>query len=411
MIALALVVVLAATTAFWFSRNRELRQVRLDDGSLLLVNSVSCAQPNRFLHGKPVEKLLGNTIPANGLRLAKLQLARPIPQVFPAPSGKSELVVELKLVGRKAATHSFVKPAFPREYRCVFSGESGFEFVEELREYGLNPYSDGYFRYIVARRFPRDSRWLRLRIEKRQTMYAGGPWTLAAEFKFRNPAHPANRPWTADPPGTPKKVGGMEFALTQLTVQTQAYAPRDIWNHVVTSEFQVSTNGLALTNWSARYGYVQVEDASGNWDTLASHRSLDPKFVWKLEADFEPESGFAADRMATLPIPAKLTSAIITNIAGVPISIWWANGNTLMARIPTNDPSIGLRLLGATDEKGQKINWRSTGESQFSFSMSFMPAPPTLTPAPNVNATIAIVPNVHATFYSQPPLITKSDPH
>jgi hypothetical protein len=45
--------------------------------------------------------------------------------------------------------------------------------------------------------------------------------------------------------------------------------------------------------------------SAGNWDyNLASHRGLDPRHVWKLEADFEPVSGFARESLATVLVHA-----------------------------------------------------------------------------------------------------------
>ena len=85
---------------------------------------------------------------------------------------------------------------------------------------------------------------------------------------------------------------------------------------------EVRSNGILLNNWSATFGYVRAEDASGNWEYLGTHRGLDPGLVWKLEADFEPRTNFANENLATVALPAG-PSTITTNIMNVPVTISW----------------------------------------------------------------------------------------
>jgi len=229
-------------------------------------------------------------------------------------------------------------------------------------------YPDGYYGYIVTSRFPRDSHWLGFRVERRESERQGGPWQKLADFKIKNPAHAAIQPWVAESTPTTKSSGGLDFVVGEVTVKTIPYLPRDIWNHVVTAPTEVRSNGVVLTNWSA--AYVRVEDASGNWDLLASHRSLDPKYVWKLEADFEPESDFSNENLATVRLPGP--STIITNVMNVPVTISW-DGYWLDASIPTNQPSLALRFVNAAEDGGQNA-WNPSGSwGQYHFRKgSFM---------------------------------------
>lgn len=211
--------------------------------------------------------------------------------------------------------------------------------------------------------------------------------------QFGAPADPALAfpGWTMGPSGT----------------SNQAYSPRDIWNHVVTTPFQVRSNGAVLTNWAA---YVQVEDASGNWSPiLQSHRSLDARFVWQLEADFEPQSDFPPESMATVNLSGR-SALMTTTIVNVPVQISW-DGNWVDVNMPTNRTDLALHFICVTDEKGNKSVEPSSGSWNRHFfrkggflfrdgnSLTMVGKPTTM--------TFAIVPNIHATFYTQPRLVTE----
>ena len=329
-------------------------------------------------------------------------------QKFEAPSGKSLFVAELKVIGSNLVNHPLVKPAFYREFRCVIRGERGIEFVQEFWPGKFQSHSDGYFGYVLADSFPRDSRWLWLRVERRESPGQAGPWKSVAEFKIENKVRPTIQPWVAEPVHATKTVDGMDFILDEITVVTQAYSPRDIWNHVVTTPFQVRSNGVVLTNWGAPY--VRVEDASGNWGPLQNHRSLDPRFVWQLEADFEPHSDFPPESMTTVNL-SRRSSSITTSIMNVPITISW-DGYWVDVNMPTNRTDLALHFICVTDEKGNKSvepfgsgNWDRHYFRKGSFmfrdgdALTMVGTPTTM--------TFAIVPNIHATFYTQPRLVTE----
>ena len=176
-----------------------------------------------------------------------------------------------------------------------------------------------------------------------------------------------------------------------------------MWNHVVTAKFHAASNGLPMLNWD--HPYIRVEDASGNWDyLLASHRSLDPRYVWKLDTDFEPASNFPAGSILRLSLP-KAGATITTNLLNLPVAISW-DDDFLDASIPTNQANMALRYLSVEDSEGAASLDPSGSWNQFMFRKgSFMwrrngdlitsgPQPKTL--------TFAIVTNVHAVFYVQP---------
>jgi hypothetical protein len=391
-----------------------LQVCRLPDGSTLLLNRVSVGESVDFTHGRYLERLLGNWIPAPGFKILSFHLSRPLHCRFSSPPGETQMVAELKVAGTNARGNALVAPAFYRQFRWVIRGESGIEYAGEFlpgRPFGglgsFQSIADGYFGYVVANRYPRLSPWLWLRVERRESPDRAGPWQKVAEFMIRNPARSTPQPWTADPPNTSKTVDGLDISLGQVTVLTQPFSPRDIWNHVVTAPFEVRRDGLLLTNWCA--SRVRPRDASGNWDyLLAGFRSLDPGCVWKLDADFEPQSDFQPTNLLTVNIP--LVSVPLTvNLMGVPVTISW-DGSFVDAAIPTNRADLALRFVCLTDVHGRKLPDEFVGSwGQHSFRMGdFMPRGArglnVASPGP-ATVTIAVVPCVHATFYAQPRLL------
>ena len=387
------------------------RQV-LEDGSVLALDRVEVGSQTAFAHGTKTAKALGWLIPSNGVHLLNVNLNRRTLQTFNS-GGKSWLAAEFSLTGTNLARNPLVAPAFFRQFRFVLYGEKGIEFVQELWGDRFTSYPDGYYGYIVTSRFPRDSRWLGFRVEKRQSSSAGGPWQKVADLRIENPAPLILQPWAAEPTPAAKSANGMELVLQDVTVETLPYLPRDIWNHRVTAPFEVRSNGVVLTNWSAPYGNVLAEDASGNWDTLASHRSLDPRFVWKLDADFVPVSDFPPECLATVRLPPP-GSTLTTNILNVPLTVSW-DGYWVDVDMPANHPDLELEYVTAADDAGRLAidpsgSWNHTRFRKGSFmtrkdgilTTGFKPT----------TITLAVVPCVHATFYARPQLLEqkKSEP-
>jgi hypothetical protein len=196
--------------------------------------------------------------------------------------------------------------------------------------------------------------------------------------------------------------------LGDLSVKTVPNYTNDIWNHVVTVPTEVWEDGVLLTNWSPVY--IQAADASGNRSYFQRHRSLDPRYVWRLDMDFEPVSEFAIESLATVRLPDG-PSTISTNVLNVPVTISW-NGTWIDASIPTNQPGIALKFVGAADDAGERLHPGGGSWNQYMFRQGdFMGRRGNFVVQGRkpTKVTLAIVPNVHATYYIQPRLVTDYD--
>ena len=396
-----------AFASIWLSGRGEQREVRLPDSALLVLTRAKFGTTNEFSHGRSWEKLLGRLIPSNGLQIARQKLERPTQQAFKMTS-KPWLVTEFQLVPADTnAGHALINPGFYRQFRCLVSGDTGLDYVEEFWANNFKKQRDGYFGYIISTRFPRDSKWLNFRIQQQPTR--DGPWREFAKFKIRNPTRPANHAWVAATTPATTQVGGMEFTLRDVTFEEREVTPRDIWNHQVMLPFRVQTNGVTLTNWSA--ARVEAEDASGNWEFVGSirgitngwnvqraWRGLDPRFVWKLDVDFAPQSDFAPGSLRTLQVPVRLAQPIKTNLAGMPFEIKWVNGSMLAVQMTEKRADLRLVFAGARNSSGKDLHDGTGSWSQHEFWKSL-----NLDDGESsVDATFAIVPNVHVTYFVQP---------
>jgi RNA polymerase sigma factor (sigma-70 family) len=367
------------------SYSGEILEQRLPDGSELILNKLSYGTNNIFYHG-------GKTL-------------------NPGWQGRYCLVAEFKIIADNPDA-PMLKPKFYRQYRCVVRGEQGIEFVEEFsgatRNGGFTTYPDGTFAYIMTSTFPRDSRWLWFRFEQSETNNPYGPWEKVAEFKIKNPASPILSSWTAGATPATNSADGKDFVLDEVTVQLLSTNQHDIWAHLVSMPTHVYRQGESLTNWGIAFG--NAEDASGNWNPgLPSQRSLDPRYVWKLDMDFEPQSDFASSNLATVDLPNSGQFSTEVTVMGMPVKISW-DGSWVEASMPTNRPDLALNLVKVTDAEGRTGQNGSGNWNQYHFRKgSFLVRLPdgTVTwdfkPA---TVTVAVVPNVHTTFYVQPKLLS-----
>jgi len=356
---------------------------RLEDGSTLVLTSVIFGDKHQFVHGDKTNSLV-----------------RP---------NHDEMMAEFRLEGNNLKNHPLVKPAFFRQFRIMVHGDKGIEYAEEFLPSEFKADAGAYYGYVQTSVFPRDSAWLWFRIEKSETNNPYGPWSKVAEFKAANPAQSENHDWVAGAVPTTNSIGGMDFVLDEVTLQVRPFTPRDIWNHIVTVPTRVYDNGVLLTNWAVAWG--QVEDASGNESpVLQSHRSLDPAFVWKLDFDMGPVSGFKPEGVTTVKLHGRRPQTI-TNAMNIPVTVSW-NGDWMEVSMPTNRPDLALRYISAKDDLNEEIIQSGGGSwGHYSFRRtSFMAERDGIMHMGDIkpaSVTFAVVPNVHMTFYAKPRLLAE----
>jgi hypothetical protein len=391
--------------------------VALPDGTLVRLTRLKFDDLNTFLHGSALEKLLGNSLPTNGLGAGRFRLNRPVranPYVFEQPT----LSLEFQLSGPavEAGLSRVVKPKFNREYRLVILGDDGFPYVEEFQRTAR--YSDGVFIYVNATAYPRRSRTLRFLVQQHDDPTAS--WRTVGEFRRRNPVEESEE-WSTEPTPIRRTSNQLEFMTGPVMVEANHSNQRQsFWATTVTIPFQLRQHGVLRTNWSLHH--VFLADSSGNFIRLLAHnaimekgsnvfrifRSLDPRTVWRVRAGVAPISDFATSNLFTLKIPHSFNSpagSITTNIAGRQFHARWASERTVTVELMTKTPESRLALARAWDESGQDVGDRIQSAGQFeiwkSFPASSEPGSPSSAP---VTLEVAVTQNLPVEFTIQPQL-------
>jgi hypothetical protein len=100
-------------------------------------------------------------------------------------------------------------------------------------------------------------------------------------------------------------------------------------------------------------------------------------------------------------LPVDLRGSIVTNVAGLPLTMSWVNQDMISMAIPTNNSDLALKFVDAHDQRGKKIDEWSGSWDKYHFRR-MVDRPPR---GEDAYVTIAIVPNVHMTFFTQPRLV------
>ena len=402
----------------------------LTDGSVLILTRVVVDTKAEFGHRRPWPGLFKMGTRTN-FTAAVNGAAAPERVSLGFDKTRTMLFAEFKLTGTNLSNNPLVKPAFSGECRYVLHGEGGMEFVADEFSPAFQDYADGCFGYVDETRFPRTSRWLGIRIEKRDRLDRYGPWQAMADFKVPNPAYAVVQSWTAGPATT--NIDRLDFTLGDATAELGPLPfPKSngfqwIWNSFSRVPFTVQRNGVGLTNWTA--ARIDAIDAIGNWRGLGSLTpgsttwSLDPRYVWKLSINFEPGSDYPAASIATANLPLSPGASVVTNVAGVPITFscskyrdWRAGVFAIGAQIPTNRTDLAIREISVRYTDGTIVENSGPGPGSDQFTIGHVAN--ALTAAPGhgwikrnyVTFVVAVVPNIHATFFTRPHLIKPNHP-
>jgi RNA polymerase sigma factor (sigma-70 family) len=360
--------------------NSVLRQ-RLDDGSVLTLTRISFGDHHPFGRGG-----------------SKKSWSWP---------GQEQLFLEFRL-DRNRGDSPLVTHPFFRQYRFRLRGGQGIEFVEQFEPefQGFTKVGNAYYGNMETEIFPRDSRWLWMRLEQRDDPKHYDNWRPVAEFKFPNPGTNAKQPWTATPTPATNRVNDLDLVLKQVQLKVVPSLKNDIWNHIVTVPTEVWKAGIQMTNWGM--AYCAWTDASGNSSgVMQSHRSLDPRFVWKLDMDFQPLTNFPPGSMITLDLPSP-EQPVTTNVIGVPVTVSF-NNPWIDAAMASHNPHWSLKFIRVADAVGVPGNSGAGSWGPFNFREGYFRFgnEDALTSGDKpATVTFAVVPNVHTAFYTQPLVVT-----
>lgn len=358
---------------------------RLPDGTLLRLIDAKIGLTNVFVRGNPLQKVLGDFIPTNGLRLGRFDLQRPKREVQ-GWSTVPSLSLEFELTGSSnnlAASRLFGRQASTLAFRILHWGDDGFRFVEQVvANHNFQRRPDGWFGYVTTDTFCRSGTTLHVEFQERDPPYTNN-WRTIARFAIPHPGPQAPQNWEPEKFPVAMHAGAFSAILGEVKVQW----PRDsitrywdMWQHQVYFPFRLSWDGQSMTNWSV--AEMWVADASGNstfigtlrswtngWLLCSAWRSATPTLPWRISGHFTQDSGFASSNLFRLQIPLSLTGILKTNLGEIPATINF-NDPYLTVQVRRTwsigefscwDSSMkpGSRLTGA---QARRANIRFSGE-------------------------------------------------
>ena len=381
------------------------------DGSRLVLSDVRIGQTNVYLHGTLLSKSIGRFAPSNGWSIGDITVARPTQVPVHGWSGTEILSAQLKVYPASGRGDDFLKPPFYRKFRLLLIGDDGFSFVQEFYQpYEFKRYSDGIYGYVHARKWPRTSREIRIRLEERLTE-SRRDFRELATFTVTNPRLVEPESWTASKSFHTNLLGNIHMEVGEIVVRSEPPNPRDIWEHTAELPVRFKSNGQMLTNWGIHYGPMQ--DATGNpelftfgstlvltndWSVYRIFRELNPMHPWRFEVNVALTADFPETNLFTFDAPSTRRPTFSTNFAGVPVTIGYIRDHTFQVELPSRPPDLRLTLIEARDDQGNHLTAGSWGQHRFSTQFALRVGQREW----NVRATIAIHPNYPVEFTLQP---------
>jgi hypothetical protein len=125
-----------------------------------------------------------------------------------------------------------------------------------------------------------------------------------------------------------------------------------------------------------------------------------------LRAHFTRDSGFARTNLLKVEVPIPLTSAINTNLGGIPLTMDFVNGSMLAMNMPTNLTNLRLLFLDAQNQSGHSVQefTGSWGQHIFWRSIDLEKA------RPSMSVSVAIVDDFDFEFIAKPELLEEIAP-
>ncbi len=384
----------------------------LSDGSRIVLSKVRVGRTNVYLHGTFLSKSIGRFVPSNGLSIAKIKIERPRKVTVNTRSDSDDVLsARFQVVPASGRTDDLDDQSFHREFRLLVIGDDGFSYAHEFeRPYAFKIYPDGIYGYLHAQTWPRTSRRISIRLDKRSSSSSRDFHELAT-FEIRNPRRVEAGIWPVPRPFRTNLTGNVDVEIGEMVVRKNkpTYAG-DIWEHMAELPVRFTSNGEVLTNWGIHYG--PMRDATGNpefftsskfvtngWCVYRISRLLDPKHPWRFDVNFALDSDYPKTNLFEFDAPWPMKGKISTNLAGLPVTIGYVNTYMLDVELPTKPPQFRLSFVRAVDDEGKDLNDISGSWRQHGFWRSLSVRSQNQV---NVRATVAIHPNYPASFTLQP---------
>jgi hypothetical protein len=365
------------------------QEVRLPNGSVLVLEGVTYGREHRVVFGGAWQRLLHPLVPPAVQKWLGCQ------EVTLAPTRTDRLcfwVRHSRFAPRQQWNRSTGTAYSPSTWdtRAVPVDEHGCEGPDgRLVDFQVLTAAD--LRVWGIETFPRREQTVKLRIYERTPQ----GWARAAEFTAGNPTPGRHPQWEASPPPLVKRNGDLDFTLTSFETGLSAADPKRAagpGEEVLSrAAWQVRRSGLPAPGW--RLLNLQISDATGNdwapylgvfWTSQdLGAGSLEgiwhgplwaDEHAWKLRAEFSRLGAAVPDRRwdlsgvrvpAARPAPSsefttsdglKVRLILITN-RGQPS---WSrtippNQSRLQVWVSAPAREFKLALLGVTDQQGRPL--------------------------------------------------------
>ena len=234
--------------------------------------------------GSSIEKLLGNLIPARGLRFSSINLQRP--RELASAGTHAPLTAWIFLTNApRTMDHNY-----PIGFKSISSNSSGRRFENKPEMQNFHNSGNGFLMAFPLSAFPRDEPTFRLAISPSPLSWETDEryW---AEFEIKNPFRPAPVHWNASPLPITNHVNGQEFVLRELrphkgpsfSIERPAFhftfkRPSPDWHLISCSITDGEGNTYSKTGWGGR-----TNDPTLN---VTFNHSLETNRPWKVTAWF-----------------------------------------------------------------------------------------------------------------------------
>ena len=343
------ILLIVGLLSVFFRRNSLSRGIPIGNAMTVEFLGVT-AGSNNLRHGSFLERLLGDEIPARGLRVGPLILRRPMTL---RNAGDAAASAWLVVRGAGPAPRGF--SYYWEGSDAVISNRSGRQFsIPTAQPFHIDAKQVVLRVPLVA--FPRDGKTVFLRLSPPAEP---GAVRQCLEFEFENPLQTSAPKWNASPAPVTNKVGDLQFILTSA-------APNKIMFALPSADWSISDCRM-FDNEGNSFGWSRTEGPRDLQTKVWFDHWLEVNRSWRVRATFI--RGVLAGRpIAQIPTSecrvARLTRSApeisLTNTTGEVFSCRVVR-DELHFRNETGNVTPYWIILSATNQDNERIDVSSVG--------------------------------------------------